>query len=100
MTKLTKQERNELHRFVESGSRTVRDILSSFGNKESVVTHIGYRVNLEAWSIVGVVPNGGGFGGKAGESEKTRLNEELGNRIVGQFLDCKINVEKPFKAKD
>lgn len=91
---------HELNAFVESGKRSVKDVIDRFGVVDWVVQHIGYRVNLGAWSIAGASANGGGFGGGKGESHKTHLNKQLGDEIATRCRESIIEVREKFKPKE
>jgi hypothetical protein len=88
-----------LHEYVESGTRTVKQVLDHYGNADWVVEQIGYRVNLGTWSIAGASPNGGGFGAKKGESDKTKLNRLLGAEIATKCAESTIEVRERFKKR-
>jgi hypothetical protein len=83
---------HDLHKFVEQQPRTVKQVLQRYDNAPWVVEHIGYRVNLRTWSILGAFPNGGGFG-------KDKLNRELGESIAANCVESTIKVLSPYKPK-
>lgn len=81
------------------GPKTVKDVLCQIANNEELLwfeEDIGYLVNSGNWSLTGLKPNGGGFGGKKGEIYKTGLNKKLGADIVKKHKNSTIKLKEPW----